>query len=101
MATELLRVVVAPDATDTASPAGASSVVPDPRRCIQGRGAWLHRDLECAELAQRRRAFARALHVSHAVDAAPVIEYVVARYVNRPPGAQRSSDERSREEQEN
>jgi uncharacterized protein len=36
----------------------------------------LHRDPECVELAQRRRAFARALRVPDALDPTPVREYV-------------------------
>jgi hypothetical protein len=37
----------------------------------------LHRDPGCVELAERRRAFARALKVSAALDLSPVREYVV------------------------
>lgn len=51
-ADDLLRVV----AVDGA-------VVPDPRRRLAGRGAWLHRSQECLRLAERRRAFPRALRV--------------------------------------
>ncbi|TQL95093.1 hypothetical protein FB559_0588 [Actinoallomurus bryophytorum] len=36
------------------------SVVPDPRGRLPGRGASLHPDLACLELAERRRAFPRA-----------------------------------------
>ena len=36
-------------------------VVPDPRGTAPGRGAHLHPTLECLELAERKRAFARAL----------------------------------------
>lgn len=95
-AAELLRVVVAPDAIGKATqvaPAcdlsGARSsserlgggpvalpVVPDPRGRIPGRGAWLHLSSECFELAQRRRAFGRALRVPGPVDPTPVCEYV-------------------------
>lgn len=65
-AAELLRVVAGPDAT----------VVPDPRRRLPGRGAWLHPVLECVDLAERRRAFARALRVPGALDPAPVRAYL-------------------------
>jgi predicted RNA-binding protein YlxR (DUF448 family) len=84
-AAELLRVVVAPDAIGNAEPALAVHdgstplalpVVPDPRHRIPGRGAWLHRDPECVELAQRRRSFARALRVPGPLDPTPVREYV-------------------------
>ena len=74
-AAELLRVVVARE-TDPA--AKAVRVVPDPRHRAPGRGAHLHPDLACVELAQRRRAFARALRVSGTIDASPVHEYVAA-----------------------
>jgi uncharacterized protein len=86
---ELLRVVVAPDAIGQAAPGpvdvrgvvarsgpAALPVVPDPRHRAPGRGAWLHRDPGCVELAERRRAFARALRVSVALDPSPVREYV-------------------------
>ncbi|WNV89789.1 YlxR family protein [Umezawaea sp. Da 62-37] len=49
---ELLRVVVV-DGT----------LVPDTRRRLPGRGAWLHLDLDCLTNAERRRAFPRALRV--------------------------------------
>jgi predicted RNA-binding protein YlxR (DUF448 family) len=87
-AAELLRVVVTPDAIGTAglgpsegdelSPraAAARAVVPDPRQRRPGRGAWLHRDLDCVELAERRRAFARALRVPGPLDSTPVRDYL-------------------------
>ena len=85
-AAELIRVVVAPDARGEGAAQGSSPglgggpvslpVVPDLRRRIAGRGAWLHPVTRCAELAVRRRAFARALRVPGAVDPTPVCEYV-------------------------
>jgi hypothetical protein len=69
----LLRVVVAPDAIGEDTP---PPVVPDPRRRMAGRGAWLHPDLRCVELAVRRRAFARALRVPGPVDPTSVSAYV-------------------------
>lgn len=39
------------------------SVVPDPRGRLPGRGASLHPDLACLELAERRRAFPRAFRL--------------------------------------
>jgi len=77
-AAELLRVVVASGFSVQAAQAGPVSVIADPRRRAPGRGAWLHLDLRCVELAQRRQAFARALKVSGALDPAPVREYVAA-----------------------
>jgi predicted RNA-binding protein YlxR (DUF448 family) len=78
-AAELLRVVVAPEAIGaTPVQTDAVPVVPDPRRRARGRGAWVHPDLACVELAQRRRAFGRALRVPGSIDAAAVHEYVSA-----------------------
>jgi uncharacterized protein len=83
-ATELLRVVAAKTFSGTTDDsigrldAGRRAadvlVVPDPGARALGRGAWLHPDLECAQLAQRRRAFARALRVPGAADPTPVLE---------------------------
>jgi predicted RNA-binding protein YlxR (DUF448 family) len=75
-AADLLRVAVAPEASGSGS---TVPVVPDPRRRIAGRGAWLHLDPECVELAQRRRAFARALRDPGPLDLAAVVEYVAIR----------------------
>src|SRR5689334_658371 len=41
--------------------------VPDPRGTLPGRGAYLHPDTACYDLAVRRRAFARAYRVSGAL----------------------------------
>jgi predicted RNA-binding protein YlxR (DUF448 family) len=60
-ATGLLR-VVAVDGT----------LVPDPRRRLPGRGAWLHPDPECLRAAERRRAFPRALRTQGTLDTATV-----------------------------
>jgi predicted RNA-binding protein YlxR (DUF448 family) len=48
------------------------AVVPDPVRRLPGRGAALHRDLACLDLAERRKAFPRALRVPPPLDAAAV-----------------------------
>jgi uncharacterized protein len=48
------------------------TVVPDPRRRHPGRGAWLHPDLGCLRLAERRRAFPRALRSPGELDTAAV-----------------------------
>jgi uncharacterized protein len=89
VATELLRVVVAPDAVGSAQPI---PVVPDPRQRAPGRGAWLHQDLECVELAERRRAFARALRASGSVDPTPVREYIAAATRSSEPAEPRRSE---------
>ncbi|MGH3764015.1 MAG: YlxR family protein [Pseudonocardiaceae bacterium] len=60
-ASGLLRVVVV-DGT----------LVPDPRRRHPGRGAWLHPDLGCLRLAERRRAFSRALRFAGELDTVAV-----------------------------
>jgi uncharacterized protein len=65
-AAELLRVVAGP----------GGSVLPDPRRRAAGRGAWLHPDPDCVALAERRRAYVRALRVPGPIDPAAVGEYV-------------------------
>ena len=67
-ASELLRVVaVVRD--------GESIVIePDPARIRLGRGAHLHPDLACLALAERRRAFGRALRVPGVVDTGPLVE---------------------------
>ena len=55
---ELLRVVAGTDAEDRV---GSWFVVPDPSGTAPGRGAHLHPTPECLALAERKRAFARAL----------------------------------------
>ena len=62
----LLRVVVG----------GHGDLVPDLRRCLPGRGAWLHPTGECFDLAVRRRAFGRALRVSVPLDTTAVAEEI-------------------------
>ncbi|MGH3926905.1 MAG: YlxR family protein [Pseudonocardiaceae bacterium] len=47
-------------------------LVPDPRRRHPGRGAWLHPDTGCLRLAERRRAFSRALRFAGTLDSVAV-----------------------------
>jgi predicted RNA-binding protein YlxR (DUF448 family) len=61
----LLRLVVAGDV-----------IVPDPGARLPGRGAYLHPSLGCFELAQRRRALARALRTQRPLGTAQVTEYL-------------------------
>ena len=56
-ATSLLRVV-----------AQAGVAQPDPGHRLSGRGAHLHRDAHCLDLAERRRALPRALRVPGPLD---------------------------------
>ena len=63
--TGLLRVVVQ-----------GSSVVPDPRRRLFGRGASVHPTGECVGLAEKRRAFGRALRAPGQLDVSEVWSYV-------------------------
>ncbi len=59
---ELLRIVAGTDAEDRGdSHAGSWFVVPDPTGTAPGRGAHLHPTADCLALAERKRAFARAL----------------------------------------
>lgn len=71
--TELLRVVAAQAAS---GPGEVTLAVPDPARRLPGRGASLHPDPACYALAEKRRAFGRALRVSGVLDTALVREYV-------------------------
>ncbi|HEU0086371.1 MAG TPA: YlxR family protein [Pseudonocardiaceae bacterium] len=48
------------------------ALVPDPRRRHPGRGAWLHPDTGCLRLAERRRAFSRALRLTGRPDSTAV-----------------------------
>lgn len=54
---DLLRLVVVGD-----------FVIPDPHGRLPGRGASLHPDLACLELAERRRAFSRAFRLPRALE---------------------------------
>lgn len=69
----LLRVVADVDAGPPTDPV---VVRPDPRRRMDGRGAWLHPATECVDRAERRRAFARALRVDRGVDTTIVRTFV-------------------------
>ncbi|MBT0995745.1 YlxR family protein [Cellulomonas sp. DKR-3] len=65
----LLRVVAA-------TTSGSPVLVVDVGRRMPGRGAWLHPDLECLELASRRRAFGRALRLQDRPDESAVREHL-------------------------
>jgi predicted RNA-binding protein YlxR (DUF448 family) len=54
------------------------ALVPDPARRLPGRGAHLHHDPACLALAERRRAWPRALHVAGPLDVADVVAHLAA-----------------------
>jgi predicted RNA-binding protein YlxR (DUF448 family) len=56
--------------------AAGGSIIPDPQARQPGRGAYLHPCLACYELAQRRRAFSRALRVPGSLEVAPLASYL-------------------------
>ncbi|MDX6743407.1 YlxR family protein [Actinocorallia sp. A-T 12471] len=51
-------------------------LVPDPRKRLPGRGASVHPDSRCLELAIRRRAFSRALRLEALPDSSVLLRYV-------------------------
>ncbi|MFC5647443.1 YlxR family protein [Kitasatospora cinereorecta] len=65
---ELLRIAAVEDAC-----------VPDPRGTLPGRGAHLHPDPSCLDLAVRRRAFPRAFRLQGALDTAVLRTFVEER----------------------
>ena len=65
MKTALLRVV-----------SDGDHLVPDPAGRLPGRGASVHLDLRCVDLAEKRRAFPRALRLAGPLDLNPVREAV-------------------------
>jgi predicted RNA-binding protein YlxR (DUF448 family) len=63
--TDLLRLVVI-----------EGSVVPDPHGRLPGRGASLHPDPGCLELAERRRAFPKAFRLAGPLDLTRLREHL-------------------------
>jgi uncharacterized protein len=57
---------------------------PDPLRRLPGRGAHVHPDPACFALAERRRAFGRALRFTGVADTGPLAEHI--RAASTPPG---------------
>ncbi|WP_425464579.1 YlxR family protein [Nocardia yunnanensis] len=55
-------------------------VVPDPRRRLPGRGAWMHPSSACLSQAVRRRAIGGALRVSGHLDISALEHYVENRH---------------------
>ena len=71
---ELLRVVGA-----------GGALAPDPEGRLAGRGASVHLDPRCLDLAEKRRAFPRALRLDGPLDLTPVREHVAAAAPTPPP----------------
>jgi uncharacterized protein len=51
-------------------------IQPDPQARLPGRGAYLHSDPACLELARRRKAFPRALRTTGSLSLAVLAEYL-------------------------
>ncbi|TYB43677.1 YlxR family protein [Actinomadura chibensis] len=65
-------------------------IVPDPRGRLPGRGAHLHPDPECLELAERRRAFPRAFRLPGPLDSAALRARLAARAARQQDGRMES-----------
>ena len=76
----LLRVVAVEVGVGDSSP----RLTPDPDRRLPGRGASVHPDPRCVDLADKRRAFPRALRLPGPLDVTPVREHVARLQVARP-----------------
>jgi uncharacterized protein len=82
---ELLRVVAVRGRSEPDS-ADRFTLVPDPARRLPGRGAHLHPDPTCLALAERRRAFGRALRLPSVPDSGALVEFI------DPDGKDRTTD---------
>ncbi|MFI6999420.1 YlxR family protein [Nocardia sp. NPDC050175] len=78
LAADLLRIVARE--TDTGNGPHSITILPDPRRRLPGRGAWLHPVSACLTAAERRRAFGRALRVSGNLDISALEKYLENRH---------------------
>nr|WP_232052399.1 YlxR family protein [Nocardia cyriacigeorgica] len=74
LAADLLRIVARNGSGNVVE------IVPDPRRRLPGRGAWLHPFSACLSLAVRRRAIGRALRVSGHLDISALEHYLENRH---------------------
>ncbi|MGO1418376.1 YlxR family protein [Candidatus Corynebacterium faecigallinarum] len=87
---QLLRCVVQRDGHvtvgESGSGEGSTRVVPDPRRRLPGRGAWITATRKAYETAVQRRAFARALNVPAETDTSDVLEYITGHGAGDTPG---------------
>lgn len=73
---DMLRVVLDPHIP--------ALVIPDPRRCLPGRGAWITPTLQALDLAESRRAFGRALRATTPVDVGPVRDFLAGHTEQQP-----------------
>ncbi|ONM46225.1 YlxR family protein [Nocardia donostiensis] len=78
LATDLLRIVARE--RDTGDGTSVIAIVPDPRRRLPGRGAWLHPLSACLSMAERRRAIGRALRVSGHLDISALEQHLENRH---------------------
>jgi len=69
LAADLLRVAAVDDGD------GESAVTVDTAGNLPGRGAWLHSDEQCLQVAIKRRAFARALRITGSPNTSAVVEF--------------------------
>jgi hypothetical protein len=70
---DLLRVVAVAGGV---GPETAAMLAPDRRGRLPGRGAYVHPDLRCLDLAERRRAFPRALRLPGPLDTSVLRRWV-------------------------
>jgi predicted RNA-binding protein YlxR (DUF448 family) len=90
-----LRIVV-----ERSADGATRRLIPDLRGGMPGRGAHVHPDPECLALAERRRAFGRALRVEGPLDLTTVREQVHAPHASTEattisPAEGQNDDERS------
>ena len=74
---DLLRVVAVVEASPP-------TVVPDERGSTPGRGAHLHPSPACLDLAERRRAFSRALRLEGPLDISAVRRWIETQHLASP-----------------
>ena len=55
----------------------------DARAVMPRRGAWIHPDAACLALAERKRAFGRALRTSGSPDVTPVRDWIASKEAGR------------------
>jgi predicted RNA-binding protein YlxR (DUF448 family) len=73
LAVDLLRLAAVSDRP------GVYAVSVDTAGNLPGRGAWLHPDPQCLDVALRRRAIGRALRITGSPDTTAVVEFISAR----------------------